>query len=646
MHNRALHDSLAAFVEEAAWQLAEEVSGGAEIPFELDATPTRSAPLYCYRPLTGRFIAQRIGHARPPAVVSGRRAGPRARCPTCRPTCSRRGRRVPAGDARARRLRAAGVPRRGLGRRHRLRLRRRALPRRLRRARGDRLRRLRALGRAHAGRGPRDRVRRGAARRRARARARRRRSPTRPHGLRRRPARDRRGARAGEPTGDGRALETAGRRLRRLQTALRLWDDAEPALGPTAWARTDGSAWMAVPLATGMRRPAGDCLLTAEEEDPLRAFCGLVARRTPRAGELAWALRRFELGCERGGAVEALTDWLLAARALFADVDRVGYDGVAERLAAICAEAHDRAAPRGPRARGDLARARRDGRLRAARRARSTRSSCELGGCLRAVLRDVLCGHLDPGAAAASRDELRVRPTASSRRTGVSGRGRGRRGRGRRRRARGRRASAGRRARRAAASRSRRRGRPARPARPSRRSRARRAPGRGRRRRPPAASSSGGWWTRLTTSPPNGIPASRSLRWKKIASSTGSWRGAVTIRNVVAGSSSSAPTRRGALGEAVDHPAERAEERRQVAQQVDAGDPLQDAEDDARCRGRGSGRDAGGAQEHPDRAALEEAGQAAGGVEEVERVARGRRVEDEHVEVAGLGRARRAWRSP
>ena len=35
MHNRALHDTLAAFVEEAAWQLAEEVSGGAEVPFEL-----------------------------------------------------------------------------------------------------------------------------------------------------------------------------------------------------------------------------------------------------------------------------------------------------------------------------------------------------------------------------------------------------------------------------------------------------------------------------------------------------------------------------------------------------------------------------------------------------------------------------------
>src|SRR5204862_283290 len=98
---------------------------------------------------------------------------------------------------------------------------------------------------------------------------------------------------------DGRALESAGRRLKRLQTALRLWDDAEPSLGPTAYARTDAGAWSAVPLATGIRRDAGVCLLGAEDQDPLRSFCSLVARRTPRAGELAWALRRFELGCER-----------------------------------------------------------------------------------------------------------------------------------------------------------------------------------------------------------------------------------------------------------------------------------------------------------------------------------------------------------
>src|SRR3954447_15602245 len=61
MHNRALHDSLAAFVEEAAWQLAAEVSGGAEVPFELIEQGRSTAPLYCYRPLTGAFLAERSG---------------------------------------------------------------------------------------------------------------------------------------------------------------------------------------------------------------------------------------------------------------------------------------------------------------------------------------------------------------------------------------------------------------------------------------------------------------------------------------------------------------------------------------------------------------------------------------------------------
>ena len=61
MHNRALHETLAAFVEEAAAQLAEEVSGGAEVPFELIEQGRGAAPLYCYRPLTQRFLAERAG---------------------------------------------------------------------------------------------------------------------------------------------------------------------------------------------------------------------------------------------------------------------------------------------------------------------------------------------------------------------------------------------------------------------------------------------------------------------------------------------------------------------------------------------------------------------------------------------------------
>ena len=394
MHNRALHDSLAAFVEEAAWQLAEEVSGGAEVPFELDATPTRSAPLYCYRPLTGRFLAQRAGMlARLPSFAAA--VGGLAALPDLTGYLQLHGRRPGGPDRRqhaeaalqaflgtvwaevtdfvfdAERFEAAYAeleetaytghalsvvltPVEGL------------VIESDEVALGDGLSLVRAttLERLPSG------------------------LPEDPHATVAVLALE-------TKQGDGRALEDAGRRLRRLQTALRLWDDAEPALGPTAWARTDGSSWMTVPLATGIRRPQGDCLLGADEEDPLRAFCGLVSRRTPRAGELSWALRRFELGCERGSAVEALTDWLLAARALFGDTDRPGYEHVAERLAAICAEAHERPAlEQRVREAISLERAAIVGFVKPSQEVEALVS--DLGACLRAVLRDVLCGHLDP----------------------------------------------------------------------------------------------------------------------------------------------------------------------------------------------------------------------------------------------------------
>src|ERR671936_2245654 len=61
MRNRQLHGALAAFVEEAAWQLAAETADGAEFPFEVVRGGRRDSPLYCYRPLTADFIEQRVG---------------------------------------------------------------------------------------------------------------------------------------------------------------------------------------------------------------------------------------------------------------------------------------------------------------------------------------------------------------------------------------------------------------------------------------------------------------------------------------------------------------------------------------------------------------------------------------------------------
>src|SRR3712207_3674009 len=99
MHNRALHDTLAAFVEEAAGRLAEEVSGGAEIPFDLVESGRAASPLYCYKPLTGQFIAERVGSlarlASYPAAV--RQLAPLAGVDQYRQA---RGRRAPA-DPRA-----------------------------------------------------------------------------------------------------------------------------------------------------------------------------------------------------------------------------------------------------------------------------------------------------------------------------------------------------------------------------------------------------------------------------------------------------------------------------------------------------------------------------------------------------------------
>src|SRR5579859_4107121 len=52
-----------AFVSDAAGALAAQTTGGAEIPFEVIETEGRPgrAALYCYRPLTAAFIAERLG---------------------------------------------------------------------------------------------------------------------------------------------------------------------------------------------------------------------------------------------------------------------------------------------------------------------------------------------------------------------------------------------------------------------------------------------------------------------------------------------------------------------------------------------------------------------------------------------------------
>jgi hypothetical protein len=138
-------------------------------------------------------------------------------------------------------------------------------------------------------------------------------------------------------------LAEARVRFRSAVLALRLLERGGVALGPLAFARTGEGAWQALRLGpTGYAR-GPECSLETEAGHDLRQL--LDAVESGRAhGSVAWALGRFEMGVEREHDVEALSDYLLALRALLDAGPASDPTSVALRLAALCAEEGDRRA--------------------------------------------------------------------------------------------------------------------------------------------------------------------------------------------------------------------------------------------------------------------------------------------------------------
>ncbi len=398
MRERVLYDALAAFANEAAVRLAADVAEGAELGFEVVEHGRRSAtPLYCYRPLTGGFIGERI------ALLAHLPSWPAALGA------------LAALDGVGDYLRARGEGRVGVDPRERAAAALRVFLQAafdeagdfaLTRERFDAAwRGLEAhvfTGRAEtvvaamvhgleieSGEVP---LADGLSLWRADA------LPEAPPGL----AAALPGAEGAmtvavaavaEEAGGPEPIGTAVARLHRLLTALRLFDQARPAMEPLGWVRAGAGPWRPLALAVD-GRPEEVLAIGAGGEDELRAFCSLVARRTPRAGELAWALRRYERACERPAATEALTDVLLALRALL-EPEGHASGRLAGRLAALCAPPDGRAqlaeriAQAAALERGVIAGL-------AGGRGSAEALGAELAGHLRALLRDVLCGHLDP----------------------------------------------------------------------------------------------------------------------------------------------------------------------------------------------------------------------------------------------------------
>jgi hypothetical protein len=201
--------------------------------------------------------------------------------------------------------------------------------------------------------------------------------------------------------------------LRRLVTALRLWRAGSVSLPGTGWARADDGPWRQVALQPAPPARGGAWALGAEEEDGFRQFAALVTEWEP-AGPLAWALARFDMGCERSSDGEALSDYLLALRGLLDAVDEAGQPTLPRRLAALCAE---------PANRGVLM-----SRVEAALNLELALISgvpidawvppagihsarelvSEIEEHLRALLRDVVCGYLKPELASMA-DEILLR---------------------------------------------------------------------------------------------------------------------------------------------------------------------------------------------------------------------------------------------
>ncbi|MGA9876902.1 MAG: hypothetical protein WBQ21_13960 [Solirubrobacteraceae bacterium] len=196
--------------------------------------------------------------------------------------------------------------------------------------------------------------------------------------------------------------------VRELLRALRLFGDGRIALGARAWTRIGSGSWETVALGRG-GRPHGMLVVTAEQEDELRGFCNLISRRAPHANEIAWALRRYELGCERVSEYEGISDHLLALRALLGAPSELEPHGapdglLAGRLAALCAtpDARARLAERALKA---IALEREAIAGKAVEHAAGLALARDLSNHLRALLRDVICNHL-PADLAALADEL------------------------------------------------------------------------------------------------------------------------------------------------------------------------------------------------------------------------------------------------
>lgn len=122
--------------------------------------------------------------------------------------------------------------------------------------------------------------------------------------------------------------------LARVISALRVLKPGGVGLGAHGWTR-EATTWRRFSTGAGRPRPGGFELSVAEAAQ-LRELSEEIAGRRARTPAFAWALSRFDLGAERPNQVEALSDYLLAVRALL-EGGGPAKAGLSARVGALCA---------------------------------------------------------------------------------------------------------------------------------------------------------------------------------------------------------------------------------------------------------------------------------------------------------------------
>lgn len=191
----------------------------------------------------------------------------------------------------------------------------------------------------------------------------------------------------------GEGADSAAAALQQLEdliSVMRLFKAGGVGLGPHAFAPTGEGRWRRI--ATGAPAPrADDYKLTEEETAQLVELAETLEARPDPAGPLAWAVRRFELGCERPSPGEGLSDHLLALRAVLDGQGPVGASLPMRAAALIADGSTDRL---GARERVEAALELERGQMSGASAESATELAVWVEECVRRILREAALGEL------------------------------------------------------------------------------------------------------------------------------------------------------------------------------------------------------------------------------------------------------------